>query len=116
MNRWYIFTTLAIAIALAVWFTVPQGQDTAPGQLHAADQEAEPAQESAPAQGGHSLPAIIALAAVLAVSVGFVIVLARLQQRRRKAFKEAAKLQKEEARAAAMARKARDQDIAGNPQ
>ena len=102
MNRWYLITTVMMLLALTGWLVLEQRLAVGPGRAHAADAEKPPA-EPAPQTSGHSLPEVIGLIALLVIPLAFMVVIARLQQRRRKAYKEARKQQRDEARAAEMA-------------
>ena len=95
---------------LAGWFSMAGRAENNAVHAQAGTDESGPAEkaddESAPKDDRPRLVEYLGVGAVLVIPIGFIIVIAHLQRRRRQAYRDAAKQQKDEARAAS--RTARD--------
>lgn len=103
MSRGYVVATVTLVALLVVWFAVQErlvGTQAAVGATtDTANAEARPTNKDV----GRSIPEIIGLVAVVVAPLGALVLIIRLQKRRRAAFKKAARRQKQEARAAELA-------------
>ena len=109
MNRWYVVTTVVLVIGLVAWFSLqasvePHAAMAQGTAIEKADPSAAPASDRPPESSGFGPFEIAGLVLLLTVPVVFIVLIARLQHRRWKAYREAARKQKDEAHAARIAR------------
>lgn len=103
VSRGYVAATIGLIALLVVWFAVQERFTSTPGVVGAATDtvsaEGQPITEDA----GRSIPEIAGLVAIVVLPLGALVLIIRLQRRRRAAFREAMRHQKQEARAAELA-------------
>lgn len=110
-GTWWCFaTTLVLMVGLAAWFSLGSG-----GQANrrTATAQTTPAESKADTEDpdGSSFILNAGLVALLIIPVGAIVIIARLQQRRKAAYREAARTRKEEVRAAEISANRRDQNL-----
>lgn len=110
VNCWSAIGPVVVVAALVAWIGLQPDYDSVSGALYAApDDVGSPERASAdPSPDSSTHPStreLIALATLLLVGIGVLILISRLHRRRQKAAKAAHKKQKEEVRAADMAQR-----------
>lgn len=111
-SYWYVLVTLVLIVGLVTWFLLqPGGQASSPSVAAADVAPATPEPSPPPQSTGPSTPEVVGLVALLIVPIAGIVVIARLQQRRKAAYRDAARQQKEAARAADMSAARRDQNL-----
>lgn len=106
---WYFVATLVLIAGLTAWFSLQSGGQARPRTATArtAATDPEPASKDA---SGPSVLEMVGLTALLVIPIGAIVIIVRLQRRRKAAYRDAARIQKEEARAAEITANRRDQN------
>jgi hypothetical protein len=99
-NWWYLIATVALVAGLATWFSLPSFDSASP---RSASAQTDSAQTSPDDSSGSTIETV-GLIALLVIPLAAIIVIARLQHRRKAAFRDAARIQREQARAAELNR------------
>jgi len=102
-NWWYLIATVMLVAGLAVWFSLPSLDTASPRSASAQTDSADAAPAPRNDPSGSAVETV-GLIALLVIPLAAILVIARLQHRRKAAFRDAARIQREQARAAELNR------------